>query len=44
MGSVPGAQWRRLRWNAVGRIAAAWAWTLPVSLLCGTGAAMMLSR
>lgn len=44
MGSVPGAQWRRLRWNAVGRIAAAWAWTLPVSLLCGAATAMLLSH
>lgn len=44
MGSVPGVQWRRLRWNAVGRIAAAWAWTLPVSLLCGAGAAILLGH
>lgn len=44
MGSVPGAQWRRLRWNAVGRIAAAWVWTLPVSLLCGAATAMLLSH
>ncbi|MDU0349427.1 inorganic phosphate transporter [Actinomyces sp. MRS3W] len=44
VGSVPGAEWRRVRWNAVGRIAAAWAWTLPVSLLCGLGGALLIGN
>lgn len=39
VGSCPGPQWRRIRWNQVARVAAAWVWTLPVSALLGAGLA-----